>query len=101
MARRPETVRDKLYDPASWPSVPDDFAPPNESYLLARLASVSRAGRDVDIAIKVGGLLFLNTFEMESDSESELIIARIQHRVGDLLLEAIETELDSNGSKSG
>ncbi len=88
-----ETVRDKLGDPASWPSVPDGFSPPNESYLLARLASVYCAGRDVVIVIKVGGHLFLNTFEMESDSEAELIVARIQHRAGDLLLEAIEAEL--------
>ncbi len=93
MTTRSESVRDKLGDPASWPSVPDGFSPPNESYLLTRLASVYCAGRDVVIVIKVGGQLFSNTFEMESDSEAELIVARIQHRVGDLLLEAIDAKL--------
>ena len=90
---RPETVRDKLGDPASWPSVPEGFAPPNESYFLARLASVACAGRDLVIVIKADGGLFSNTFVMDSDSEAELIVARIQQRVGDLLLEVIDAKL--------
>ena len=90
---RPETVRDKLGDPASWSSVPEGFAPPNERYLLARLASVSCAGRDVVIVVKAAGGLFSNTFVMDSDSEAELIVARIQQRTGDLLLEVIDAKL--------
>ena len=101
MARRPGTVREKLADPASWPSRPDDFAPPNDSYLLARLASVSCLGKDVVIVVKSGEGLYQNTLGVDSESEAEKIVARLQPRVGDLLLEAIEAELDHNGSKGG
>jgi len=93
-----ETVRDKLGDPASWPSVPDDFYPPNESYLLAKLASVSCLAGDVFIIFETGGQHFSNTFSIGSDSEAELIVARIQRirqKVHELLLEVINTELRS------
>lgn len=101
MTPRPETVRDKLCDLASWPSVPEGFALPNESYLLARLASVSCSGKDVVIVVKSGEGLYQSTFEMDSVSEAGRIVFVLQPRVGDLLLEAIETELDPNGSKGG
>ena len=90
-----ETVRDKLGDPASWPSVPDDFYPPNEIYLLAKLASVSCFAGDVHVIFEASGQLFTNIFGMESDSEAELIVARIQQQIGDLLLEALNTKLRS------
>ena len=95
MAHKPGTIREKLGDPAGWPSRPDDFAPPNDSYLLARLASVSCLACDVIVVVKSGEGLYQNTFGVDSESEAEKIVARLQLRVGDLLLEAIETELDS------
>ena len=97
MARSKSTVRDKLGDPASWPSVPDDFAPPNESYLLARLVSVVADGRNVAIIMKADEQHFTNIFEMESDEEAANLVARIQQvrqRVYELLLEVLNTELE-------
>ena len=93
MPRKPGTVREKLSDPASWPSRPDDFAPPNDSYLLARLASVSCSSKEVIVVVKSSEGLYQNTFKMDCQSEAELIVARLQPRVGDLLLEAIEAML--------
>ena len=99
MPRKPGTVREKLSDPASWPSRPDDFVPPNDSYLLARLASVTCSGKDVIVVVKSGEGLYQSTFKMDSESEAGRIVAILQPRMGDLLLEAIEDELDPNGSK--
>lgn len=93
MTPRPETVRDKRHNPVSWPSVPDDFYSPSESYLLARLASVSCSSKDVIIVVKSGEGLYQSTFEMDSESEAGRIVFVLQPRVGDLLLEAIEAEL--------
>ncbi len=93
MSNSSESVRDKIGDPAGWPSVPEGFAPPNKSYLLARLASASCSGHDVVIVIKTAEQLFTNTFVMDSESEAAKIVARIQQRVGDLLLEVLEAEL--------
>ena len=87
------TVRDKLGDPAGWPLVPADFNPPNEHYLLARLASVSCHGPNVHIVLRSDEQIFENVFVMESDSEAERIVARMQQQVGDLLLEVINTKL--------
>ena len=96
MTNSVETVRDKLGDPASWRSVPDDFCPPNDSYLSAKLASVSCAGCEIVIVIEVDGQHFTNVFVMESDAEANLIVARIQgvrQHVHELLIEVINTEL--------
>ena len=93
MSPRLETVRDKLGDPAGWPSVPYGFAPPNESYLLSRLVSVSCTACDVVIVIKVDGVLFTNMLVMDSESEAKEIVARLRQRVGDLLLEVIDAKI--------
>ena len=96
MPRKPGTVREKLADPASWPSRPDDFAPPNDNYLLARLASVSCSGKEVIVVVKSGEGLYQSTFEMDSESEAGRIVFVLQPGVGDLLLEAIDAKLCSS-----
>lgn len=96
MVSSKSTVQDKIGDPASWPSVPQGFCPPNENYLLAKLASASCFAGEVHIVLEADGQLFENIFVMESDAEAELIVARIQQKTGGLLIEAVNTVLDSD-----
>ncbi len=84
MNNEAKTVRDRLGDPASWPSVPDDFAPPNESYLLAKLASVVADGSDVQIYFWSGDEGYANILDVHDPIEAERIVARLQPRIGDL-----------------
>ena len=88
-----KTVQDVLGDPASWPNVPDDFAPPSDSYILAKLASVVADGRAVHIHFWAGDTRCVNTLGARDHIEAELIVARLQPHLGDLLLEAINTNL--------
>lgn len=94
MVDRKSTVQDKLGNPASWPSVPENFCPPSDKYLLAKLASASCYAGEVHVVLEADGQLFTNTFVMQSDVEAELIVARIQQKTGGLLIEAVNTPLD-------
>ena len=88
-----QTVGDILGDPAGWPSVPNGFYSPYESYLLARLASVSCIREDVYIVFRADNEMFTNVLEVDDSTEAKRIAARMQQRAGDLLLEALNTRL--------
>lgn len=91
MSNDAKTVRDRFGDPVSWPSVPDDFGPPNDSYLLAKLAAVVADGRAVHIHFWAGDTHYVNALGARDHIEAELIVARLQPHLGDLLLKAINT----------
>lgn len=84
------TAKDKLGDPAGWDNVPADLHPPNDSYVLARLASVVPDGQSVIIVFEANGETYPNVIEMDSVSEASHVTARIQQDVGQLLLEALK-----------
>ncbi len=88
-----KTVQDVLGDPASWPNVPADFASPNDSYILAKFASVVADGSDVHIYFWSGNAGYANVLDVRDPIEAERIVARLQPRINDLLLEALNTNL--------
>lgn len=88
------TIIDKLGDPASWPSVPEDFCPPNDSYLEATLGSASYSGSDVYIVAIIDGGQYTSVFPMVSNAEAERVVARIQRKAGELLVQVVNLPLD-------
>ena len=98
MPRIPERLFDRLGDPASWAGAPVDFRPPNNGYLLARLASVSHNYDELVIVVETEGKLFQSTFGIDTvsrdgDIRPENVVAMIQQRTGEMLLEVLNIEM--------
>ena len=85
MSRIPERLFDRLGDPASWAGAPLNFQPPNNGYLLARLASVSHNYDEHVIVVETEGELFQSTFGIDKvsrdgDIQPENVVAIIQQK---------------------
>ena len=98
MPRIPERLFDRLGDPAGWAGAPLDFRPPSDGYYLARLASVTHDYDELIIVVETEGKLFQSTFGLETvspdgDIQPENVVAMIQQRTGELLLEVLNIEM--------
>ena len=93
MINKPITARDLFHDPAGWAGSPQGFAEPNEDYLLSRLASVVAKGNFVEIYYWTGETLRSTSHQVQDSIEADRIVARFQPRIGDLLLEALNTDI--------
>lgn len=87
------TARDILGDPSSWAGVPIGFAEPREDYLLAKLGSVVNDGKYAHIVVVADGRQYHSDIGVKDELEAERIAARLQQLVGDLLREALNTQV--------
>ncbi len=91
-------LSDELGDPASWPGVPENFAPHIGMFLDARLVDVKLTNRDLVITLRSGEDTFSATL---SDNYFKTLTAAQMLDIllpycGDLLLNALAQEIDAS-----
>ena len=90
-------LSDELGDPASWPGVPENFAPHSGIYLDARLVDVKLTNGDLVITLRFAEDTFSATLSnnyFKSLNAAQIVDILLPY-CGDLLLNALAHETDA------